>query len=59
MKEQESEPASSPETHDDAITRADQGFGMASLGSDIGLLIRQIESMNEALRRNTVAHRWF
>jgi 2-keto-3-deoxy-L-rhamnonate aldolase RhmA len=44
---------------DEAITRADQGFGMVSLGSDIGLMIRQIESMNEALGRKTVAHRWF
>jgi 2-keto-3-deoxy-L-rhamnonate aldolase RhmA len=44
---------------DDAITRVDQGFGMVSLGSDIGLMIRQIESMNEALGRKTVAHRWF
>jgi 2-keto-3-deoxy-L-rhamnonate aldolase RhmA len=44
---------------DEAITRVDQGFGMVSLGSDIGLMIRQIESMNEALGRKTVAHRWF
>lgn len=44
---------------EEAITRVDQGFGMVSLGSDIGLMIRQIESMNEALGRKTVAHRWF
>lgn len=44
---------------EEAITRVDQGFGMVSLDSDIGLMVRQIESMNEALRGETVAHRRF
>lgn len=44
---------------DDAIMRRDQGFGMVSLGSDIGLIIRQIKSMAAALGKDTVGHRWF
>lgn len=44
---------------DEAIMRRDQGFGMISLGSDIGLMIRQIKSMAEALDKTTVGHRWF
>ena len=43
----------------EAVTRAEQGFGMVSLGSDIGLMIRQIKSMAAALGRETVGHRWF
>ncbi|MCC3359461.1 HpcH/HpaI aldolase family protein [Bacillus sp. REN16] len=44
---------------DEAILRRDQGFGMVSLGSDIGLMIRQIRSMAEALGKTSVGHRWF
>lgn len=44
---------------DEAIQRRDQGFGMVSLGSDIGLMIRQIRSMAEALGKSPVGHRWF
>lgn len=44
---------------DEAIQRRDQGFGMVSLGSDIGLMIRQIKSMAGALGNETVGHRWF
>jgi 2-keto-3-deoxy-L-rhamnonate aldolase RhmA len=43
----------------EALQRVDQGFGMVSLGSDIGLMIRQIRSMAQALGRETVGHRWF
>jgi 2-keto-3-deoxy-L-rhamnonate aldolase RhmA len=44
----------------DAQQRMSQGFGMVSLGSDIGLMIRQIKSMTEALGREIVIdHRWF
>jgi len=43
----------------EAIQRVEQGFGMVSLGSDIGLMIRQIRSMAEALGRETIGHRWF
>jgi 2-keto-3-deoxy-L-rhamnonate aldolase RhmA len=44
---------------DDALMRVAQGFGMVSLGSDIGLMIRHIKSMAAALGRETVGHRWF
>lgn len=44
---------------EDAIMRRDQGFGMVSLGSDMGLMIRQIKSMSEALGKESVGHRWF
>ncbi|GAB2557635.1 HpcH/HpaI aldolase family protein [Leucobacter ruminantium] len=44
---------------DEAIQRRDQGFGMVSLGSDIGLMIRQVKSMASALGKDTVGHRWF
>lgn len=44
---------------DEAIMRRDQGFGMISLGSDIGLMIRQIKSMSESLGKTSVGHRWF
>ncbi|GAB3050152.1 HpcH/HpaI aldolase family protein [Sediminivirga luteola] len=44
---------------EEAITRRDQGFGMVSLGSDIGLMIRQIKTMAEALGKETTGHRWF
>lgn len=44
---------------DEAIQRKDQGFSMVSLGSDIGLMIRQIKEMSEALGHETVGHRWF
>lgn len=43
----------------DALTRTEQGFGMISLGSDIGLMIRQIKAMATALGKETVGHRWF
>ncbi len=44
---------------DEAKMRRDQGFGMVALGSDVGLLIRQIRSMTEALDRDTHQHSWF
>ncbi|MBV1781062.1 hypothetical protein KRR55_18285 [Paeniglutamicibacter sp. ABSL32-1] len=44
---------------EEAIMRRDQGFGMVSLGSDIGLMIRQIRQMSEALGKTAVGHRWF
>jgi 2-keto-3-deoxy-L-rhamnonate aldolase RhmA len=44
---------------DEAIERRDQGFAMVSLGSDIGLMIRQIKSMASALGKETTGHRWF
>ena len=44
---------------DEAMMRRDQGFGMVALGSDVGLLIRQIRSMTEALDRDTQHHSWF
>ena len=44
---------------DEAIARRDQGFGLVSLGSDVGLMIRQISSMTTALGRDNVVHRWF
>lgn len=44
---------------EEAIERRDQGFGMVSLGSDIGLMIRQVKSMAAALGNDTVGHRWF
>lgn len=44
---------------EEAIMRRDQGFGMVSLGSDIGLMIRQIRQMAEALGKNPTGHRWF
>lgn len=44
---------------DEAIVRRDQGFGMVSLGSDIGLIIRQVRMMAEQLGKNTIGHRWF
>ncbi|WP_217135908.1 HpcH/HpaI aldolase family protein [Leucobacter chinensis] len=44
---------------DEAIMRRDQGFGMVSLGSDIGLMIRQMKEMASALGNETVGHRWF
>nr|WP_272919465.1 aldolase/citrate lyase family protein [Amycolatopsis rubida] len=43
----------------DAQNRVKQGFGMVSLGSDIGLMIRQIRSMATELGKETVGHRWF
>lgn len=43
----------------DARARVDQGFGMVSLGSDIGLMIRQIKSIAADLGKETVGHRWF
>lgn len=44
---------------EEAIMRRDQGFGMVSLGSDIGLMIRQLKEMSTALGKETVGHRWF
>ena len=44
---------------DEAIQRRDQGFSMVSLGSDMGLMIRQIKDMAGALGKETVSHRWF
>ncbi|WP_183408281.1 HpcH/HpaI aldolase family protein [Nocardioides pocheonensis] len=43
----------------EAIARRDQGFGMVSLGSDLGLMIRQIGSMTSALGRDNLVHSWF
>lgn len=44
---------------DEALKRRDQGFNMVSLGSDIGLMIRQMRQMSEALGKSAVGHRWF
>lgn len=44
---------------EELLQRRDQGFGMVSLGSDIGLMIRQIRATAEALGRTPVGHRWF
>ena len=44
---------------DEAKMRRDQGFGMVALGSDVGLLIRQVRSMTQALDRDTQQHSWF
>ncbi len=44
---------------DEAKTRRDEGFGMVSLGSDIGLMIRQVRQMAQELGQNTIGHRWF
>lgn len=44
---------------DEAISRTAEGFGMVSLGSDIGLMIRHVKSMATALGRDTTGHRWF
>ncbi|TDW24303.1 HpcH/HpaI aldolase family protein [Kribbella kalugense] len=43
----------------DAKSRRDQGFGMVSLGSDIGLMIRQIRQMARDLGGSPIDHRWF
>ncbi|WP_342659778.1 2-dehydro-3,6-dideoxy-6-sulfogluconate aldolase [Rhodococcus ruber] len=44
---------------EDAIARRDQGFRMVSLGSDIGLMIRQIRAMATQLGREPRLHSWF
>jgi 2-keto-3-deoxy-L-rhamnonate aldolase RhmA len=44
---------------EDALLRRDQGFGMISLGSDVGLMIRQIRQMAGQLGKIPVGHRWF
>jgi 2-keto-3-deoxy-L-rhamnonate aldolase RhmA len=44
---------------DEAKLRRDQGFGMVSLGSDIGLMIRQITGMATELEMDTRVHSWF
>lgn len=44
---------------EEALTRRDQGFGTVSLGSDIGLMIRQIRAASAALGIDTLAHSWF
>lgn len=43
----------------EALQRVQEGFGMVSLGSDIGLMIREAQSMLKALGRGSVEHRWF
>jgi 2-keto-3-deoxy-L-rhamnonate aldolase RhmA len=44
---------------EEALTRRDQGFGMVSLGSDIGLMIRQVRLMADALGIDSRVHSWF
>jgi 2-keto-3-deoxy-L-rhamnonate aldolase RhmA len=44
---------------EEAIIRRDQGFRMVSLGSDIGLMIRQIRAMATQLGREPRLHSWF
>lgn len=44
---------------DEAVQRTEQNFGMVCLGSDVGLMIRQIKSMGDALGRTTKGHKWF
>lgn len=43
----------------DILERRDQGFGMVSIGSDVGLMIRELQANIIALQRHTVDHRWF
>jgi 2-keto-3-deoxy-L-rhamnonate aldolase RhmA len=43
----------------DAVQRTAQGFGMVCLGSDVGLMIRQIKQMGDTLGKTTKGHRWF
>ena len=44
---------------EESVQRSEQGFGMVGLGSDVGLMIRQIKSMGDALGRTTTGHKWF
>lgn len=44
---------------DDLLQRREQGFNMVSIGSDIGLMIRQIKQMAGELGKETAGHRWF
>jgi len=44
---------------EEAKDRRDQGFRMISLGSDIGLMIRQTRSMLAELGREPRVHSWF
>lgn len=43
----------------EVLQRRDQGFGMVCLGSDTGLMIREIREIATALGNRPVGHRWF
>ncbi|MEJ1922183.1 hypothetical protein [Microbacterium sp. KHB019] len=44
---------------DEILQRRDQGFGMVCLGSDTGLLIREVRGIRSALGNTPIGHRWF
>lgn len=44
---------------DDAVLRKNQGFDMVGLGSDVGLMIRSMESALRGLGNETKPHLWF
>lgn len=43
----------------EVLVRGDQDFGMVGVGSDIGLMIRQLKEIGDALGKTTKGHRWF
>lgn len=43
----------------DVLERRNQGFGMVSIGSDIGLMVRGLQANITALEKDSVPHRWF
>jgi 2-keto-3-deoxy-L-rhamnonate aldolase RhmA len=45
--------------NDDLLARAEQGFKMIGLGSDVGLLARQMRPMIQNLKGRTFTKRWF
>lgn len=44
---------------EDVLQRRNQGFGMVSIGSDIGLMVRELQTNITALEKEAVPHRWF
>lgn len=44
---------------DEILQRRDQGFGMVCLGSDTGLMIREVRGIASALGNTPIGHRWF
>lgn len=46
-------------TTEEVLRRRDQGFGMVCLGSDTGLMIREVRSIASALGNTPIGHRWF
>ncbi|RLP74724.1 hypothetical protein D9V32_11840 [Mycetocola tolaasinivorans] len=43
----------------EVLSRSQEGFGMVSLGSDVGLMIREIRDIATALGKTPIGHRWF